>query len=290
MKFRIFPSFFVLYSLFFILPKSSLAAVPAIQVSPLKYQDTMFGSTSKLGFVDVSNPSDSTIAIHSDVQAFRQINLSGDLQFYQNDAIKQGIAVSVADFELGPREASRIAFTIDPKKLPKGGIYASIFFSTTPKATSRSGTVILQSAKAGTLLILDNGGVGKKFGKINTSKLPFFQLGNGLTGEIDYSNTGKLPEAIAYNPNVGVRASWWGRLSHINGSLIFPGNTRSLKFEKKGNYLGFVPLVLKDKDTGRQSVEVVFAITGYWRQVTLILVLGVSLFIARKLMLARRSD
>lgn len=244
----------------------ALAAIPAIQVSPLKYQDTLAGATSKLGFVDVSNPTDSTISLHSEVEAFRQINLSGDLQFYKDDAITQGITVSATDFQVGPREADRIAFTINPQKMPKGGVYAVIFFSTVPTTSQNNGTIILQSAKAGTLLILDNGGPGKKQGHLSRYDIPLLQIGGGLVGNMQYSNTGPAPGSIAYNPTIGVRASWWGNPSFVNGPLIFPGNTREFGLSKPGNYLGIVPIIFSDKDTGTQSIKLVFAITGIWRQ------------------------
>ncbi len=276
MKLKNFLSYFILHISYFILlafPNAVHAAIPAIQVSPLKYQDTLVGTTSKLGFVDVSNPSDTTISLHSEVEAFRQINLSGDLQFYPDDAITQGITVSATDFDLGPREADRIAFTINPQKLPKGGVYAVIFFSTTPKPAETAGTVIMQSAKAGTLLILDNGGAGKKVGKISHSHLPLLQLGGGLEGSLSYSNTGPPPGAIAYNPTIGLKAAWWGGRSYVNGPLIFPGNTREFSFTKPGNYIGIIPLLLLDKDTGHQSLQLIFAITGIWRFITVFIFL-----------------
>ncbi len=265
------PAFFSLILCGLIRPQPLFASIPTISVSPLKYQDSLTGSTSKLGFVDVSNPSDSTISLKSEVSAFRQINLAGDLQFYQDAAISRGITVSASEFDLGPREAVRVAFTIDPNKLPKGGVYGAIFFATVPKPTSVSGNIIMQSAKAGTLLILDNGGAGKKSGTISSLKSAFFQFGNGIKGTIQYANVGEAPRAIAYNPTVSVRAAWWGRRTYLNGPLVFPGNKREFSFSKAGSYVGLIPLLVTDKDTGKSHVSLVFAITGYWRVVGLLM-------------------
>ncbi len=259
------------------------AQIPTVSVSPLKYQDSLTGSTSKLGFIDVSNPSDSTISLKSEVDAFRQINLSGDLQFYHDDAITGGITVSASEFDLGPREAVRVAFTINPNKLPKGGVYAAIFFATVPSPSVASGTIIMQSARAGTLLILDNGGAGKKSGLINQLNLSWLQLGNGLRGTIQYANQGEPPRSIAYNPTLGVRAFWWGGKSFVNGPLVFPGNKREFSFFKPGSYIGIIPLVVNDQNTGKSRVALVIAITGIWRVVALIIAVasGVLIFIIR---------
>lgn len=265
-----------------LLPLAVQAAIPAIQVAPLEYRDTLTGATSKLGFVDVANPTDATVMLHSSVEAFRQINLDGDLQFYHDDAVAAGITVSATDLQLSAREADRIAFTIDPQKLPKGGVYAAIFFATVPDTTAAKGNVIAQSARAGTLLILDNGGAGKKVGDISKLQLPLFQFGNELAGTIYYANTGLAPTGIAYNPTLAIRVSWWGHKTYLNGSLVMPGNTRKFAFAKPGSYLGIIPVVLTDSTTGHQTVRFVLAVTGWWRVVFGLLVVGVIVVASRR--------
>jgi len=108
------------------------ADVPGLQVNPLQYEDTLTSGSVRLGYIEVSNPSDTTITLESRVQGFRQKDNAGRLSFFDDPQISDGIKVDLAKFDLGSHEAIRVAFSVDPTKLPKGGVYAVIFFRTLP--------------------------------------------------------------------------------------------------------------------------------------------------------------
>jgi len=244
------------------------AEVPALKLDPLKYEQDFSDNNPKLGFVDVSNPTDSTVTIASSVKAFRQYNLDGDLQFYDDPTLAKGIQISLGTFELGPREAIRVAFTIDPEILPKGGIYAVLFFETIPDNSTTQGTVIAESARVGTLLILNNGPNTTKTGIISSTQVPFWQFGNAITGNFEYKNiSSSTSGGIAYDPNISLRALPFGDALQLQFGLVMPGSSRVFSFSKSGSYLGLVPLAMQDLYTHKTRIIWIFAITGYFRMV-----------------------
>jgi hypothetical protein len=260
-------------------PESALAS--SLKVSPLKYQEIVPADKAKLGFVDVSNPTDSSQEIISEVQAFRQTNLEGDLEFYQDARIAEGIQVATKSFVLGPREAARIAFTIDPVKLGKGGAYGVIFFRTAPPVNPGSTSSIATSTKVGTLIILNVGSEIKAEGRIKFLKLPWLQLGkDGIKGTVEYANTASLAGAVAFNPTFQIKAAPWGKSQLLEGPLVMPGNTRRIDIAKPGSYLGPVPLRVNDQVGGGRHTVWVLAATGFWPPVLLVLfcLFGLAVF------------
>jgi len=176
-----------------LIPAATRADVPSLQVAPLQYTGNLIPGRVESGYVDVSNPTDTTIQVTSDVQGFRQTGTNGDLQFFSNPDLNAGIQVGLTSFTLGPRDALRDVFSINPSKLPQGGVYAAIFFRTQAQNQASNSSFVTESANVGTLLILTNGGAGSHRGAITGLKLPFWQFGPGLRGgTVTFQNTDRF--------------------------------------------------------------------------------------------------
>jgi hypothetical protein len=247
-------------------------AEAGLQLNPLKYEDTLATTSVKSGFIDVSNPSDTTITIQTDVQGFRQADLDGNLEFFSDEQLRAGIIPGLDTFELGPRESIRMAFTVNPGKLPQGGVYAAIFFRTVPPPASSKVSYISESANVGTLLILRNGNATDQIGKVTKFTLPFWQFGGGLRGQLQYQNTNRDRGGLAFTPKLESRVLPWGHGRDFTGPFIMPGATRQFTFTRPGSYLGILPVTVLDAATGHPVTRWVFALTG-WYQVLLLLVI-----------------
>ena len=267
------------------LPPVALADTPRLQVAPLQYTDNLNSNTVRTGFIDVSNPTDAPIHLSSSVKGFRQTGTNGDLQFYDDPDLTSGIKVDLTSFDLGPREAVRVLFSVDPTKLPRGGVYAAIFFRTSPtnQASTSSDSFVVQSANVGTLLILTNGGPGAHRGSITKLSLPFWQFGTGLHGGLNYRNTDTSQVAVAFIPALSSSVLPWGHATKLTTGLVLPGVTRRFGLDRPGSYLGLLPVTISDAATGNHSTVWVFACTGAsWWVLLLILVLAL-LIVSRRL-------
>jgi hypothetical protein len=265
---------------------SAEAAVPSLQVNPLEYQSTITGTDVRNGYVDVSNPTDTTINIQASVQGFRQDDLAGDLAFFQDSQVQQGIVLGLNQFTLGPRDAIRVTFSVDPTRLPKGGVYAAIFFRTVPPNQSSSSSFITESANIGTLLLLQNG-PGKAVGSITKLTLPFWQFGAGLTGQGRYMNTNNTAVPIAFSPKLTSHIWPWGKGAQFTGPLVLPGSTRQFSLTRSGSYFGLLPVSLTDQTTGQVVTSWVFACTGGYALGILFLVLFLGVIFAYRLFRGR---
>lgn len=262
-------------------PAAALASVPSLQVAPLSYSGNLSGHTVESGFVDVANPTDETVTIVSDVQKFHQVDVRGDLSFAPDAAYSQAIKVGLSTFQLGPRQAVRVAFTINSSVLPKGGVYAAIFFRTQPPPQSSDSSFVVQSANVGTLLILTNGGPGAHRGAINSLDLAQVQLGGGISGSLMYQNTDNSPTAVGFDPALSTRVTPWGKAAGFTSGLVLPGSTRKFDFTRPGSFFGYLPVTVTDAAAGGvHATAWVFVDTGiYHWLVPLILVLLIFLVI-----------
>lgn len=256
-------------TILFVIPLALAVLFPQVthsmglKITPLKYEETLEVGEEKTGYVDVANPNDQTITVSSEVQAFRQINSRGDLEFYGSERYKEAIQIDVEEFELEPREAARVRFDIDSSALPEGGVYAALFFETTAQETSEDISSIGTSARVGTLLILQNG-EGVKSGRIDDLNLSFWQLGDGIEGSLAYHNSDE-EKAIGFNPELKTQVTPWGGVTDMESGLVLPGVTRELAVNQPGDYLGLIPVTVIDDTTGSEKNTWVFAVTGLWR-------------------------
>ena len=256
-------------------PVPAANAEAGLQLNPLKYEDQLTAGVPRSGFVDVANPSDVTVTIQTSVQGFRQADLAGDLEFFNDPVLSAGITPGLDTFDLGPRESIRVAFTVDPDKLPKGGVYAAIFFRTLPPAAQSDKSFINDSANVGTLLLLQNGNSNAHVGHITSLKTPFWQFGNGLTGSLTYQNTNRNTDAIAFNPNLSSKVLPWGKATKLTGPYILPSSTRAFGLSRPGSYIGLLPVTVTDTDSGIATTSWVFAITGWY--IVAVLIIGLWL-------------
>lgn len=250
-----------------------MADAPALQVAPLQYTGSLQSGHASQGFIDVSNPADTTIQIQSSVKGFRQTGTNGDLQFFDSPELTSAITVDLDTFSLGPREAVRVFFTIDASKLPRGGVYAAIFFRTTVPAQSANTSYVVEQANVGTLLILNNGHPGPGHGEINLN-LPFWQFGSGLHGALAFTNADHSPTATAIKPIFATRVLSWGRANSMPGGLVLPGYTRGFELSRPGSYLGPLPVTVADSVTRAHNTAWVFAVTGVYAWLVPLLALG----------------
>jgi hypothetical protein len=241
----------------------------------------------KTGFIDVSNPTDSPLQIQSSVQGFRQTGTQGDLQFFDDADLANAIGVDLKSFQLGPREAVRVVFSVDPHKLPAGGTYAAIFFRTQPAPGSSNTSYVSESANIGTLLILRNGGVVPARGGISTLSAKFWQFSNGITGTTTLRNTASPQGGVAFRPVLTSHILPWGHVASLSSGLILPAATRQFAFARTGSYFGLLPFTVTDGATSTSRTVWVFACTGWYSW--LVLVIGVALVILLALRVARRS-
>jgi hypothetical protein len=262
-----------------VLPPAARADVPGLQVAPLQYEDTLHPGHVENGFIDVSNPGDAPIDIVSSVKGFRQTGTNGDLQFFDDPDLSAAITVGLDHFTLGPREAIRVVFSVDPAKLPQGGIYAAVFFRTQPPDQTSSRSYVAQSANVGTLLMLNNGASTTHYGQVTALKVPFWQFGYGLTGSLTYQNTDHTARPVGFKPALETRVLLpWGKAPKLSTGLVLPGSTRTFALNRPGSYIGLLPVIVTDTDTHRTVVTWVFACTGLYGYLTLfLLVLLVTL-------------
>jgi|GEM_PF-796674 len=262
------------------------AAAPGLQLNPLEYQSSLKGPDVENGFIDVANPGDTSINVVASVEGFRQADLAGDLSFFTSSQLDQGIVVGLPQFNLGPRQAVRVAFSVDPGELPKGGVYAVIFFRTVPPSQSSSTSFIAESANVGTLLLLQNG-PAQDIGRIRQFSLGFWQFGSGLSGGGQYENTNATAAPVAFSPKLTSHVWPWGRATGFTGPLVLPGATRTFTFNRPGSYFGLLPVTLTDPTSGAVTIRWVLACTGLYAFALLIVVLlGLLALIMR---LTRRS-
>lgn len=207
------------------------AAASGLKIAPLEYRSTLTDGETKRGFVDISNPAAEAISVRVTVQAFRQIDDDGGLQFYDDTQLNVGIIPELTTLELGSREAIRLFFTINGKSLPAGDVYAALFFTTEPKQAQNG---VGQSVRVGTLLSLVNGSPSERNAEITALSLPIIQFDNQVKGSYRVKNTG--PKDSGFYPTVTVSSWPVGRAKQTESSLVFGGRERSNDFTYGSGY------------------------------------------------------
>ena len=267
-----------------VMPGMAFADAPGLQTSPLQYEDQLTPGHIKTGYVEVSNPGDSPLNIQSSVRGFRQVGTGGSLEFFDDPELATAIKVDLTDFVVGPREAIRVIFTVNPTKLPPGGVYAAIFFRTVPPAQAPQSSYVSESANIGTLLILTNGPAGPNQGGISKIDLNFWQFGHGLEGALDYKNTDTSSQPHGFKPALTVQVLPWGVAPKLTTGLVLPGVTRHFQVVRTGSYFGFLPVIFTDTDTHRTTIDWVFACTGSWQWILLLLIVTGTLLLPVRLL------
>ena len=201
-----------------------------LKVAPLEYRTNLNKGEKQKGFIDISNPTSEKLLVSTSVQAFKQIDDQGTLQFYNSEQVAAGVLLDLDEFELGPREAVRMYFLLDSTKLPSGDVFASIFFTTKPANTSDGEG---QAIRLGTVLSIVNGTPGARNAAITSIDVPFLQFNGEIRGTYAIKNTADPANATGFYPQVRVASSPLGESKEIAGSLVFAGRTRTNEFSLK---------------------------------------------------------
>ncbi|MDB5183834.1 MAG: exported protein of unknown function [Candidatus Saccharibacteria bacterium] len=254
-----------------------------MQVRPLLYNETLQPNQIKKGFIDVSNPSKQTVTLDTSVQLFTQIDDQGSLKFYDADYVKTALVPDLKEFDLGPREAVRLYFTVNSSKLPDGDVLAGIFVTnkTTPHPLA-----ITPAVRVGTLLIFQNGKPGPRNTAITDFNLPFFQFSNDIHGSVSIKNMADSNTQSGFFADVTLAVSPWGSSVKKQSPLITSGRTRQMDFDVPSDQIGFYKLTVT---TGTATAyKWVFIVTGIWRTLiftilSAIVILGLAIwFIIRR--------
>ena len=257
-----------------LLPSTAAATAPSLQLAPLQYEDSL-GTTVKTGHIDVSNPTDGPVEVTTSVKGFRQKGTNGDLEFYDDSDLSAAITTDLDSFGIGPREAIRVMFSVNPAKLPAGGTYAAIFFRTQPAPGSSTSSYISESANLGTLLILRNGATVAPKGGLSGLAAAFWQTGPGLAAGAIVTNSASPRGGVAFRPGLTARVLPWGHSATTSTGLVLPGSTRRFAVSRPGSYFGLLPLTVTDSATHSSRTAWVFAFTGFYHWlVPLLLILA----------------
>jgi len=208
----------------------------SLKVAPLSYDVTLKKGEKLKGVIDISNPTGEKVRVKTSAQAFRQVDDTGSLQFFDHEQVSAGVQLDLDEFELGPREAIRMYFQLDSTKLPSGDVFAAIFFTTEP---DKPKTGVGQSVRLGTLLNIVNGTPGARDAEVKSLNTGFIQFDDVIRGSYVIKNTGDPAKTTGFYPEIKLRVLPIGEQRTQTGKLVFAGLTRQNTFELKAPWIGF---------------------------------------------------
>lgn len=227
------------------------APAGAVRVVPLKYDVQLASGQTKKGFVDITNTEPAKMKFDFSVQAFKQVNGNGDLQFFDDEKIKAGIMLDYASYELEPHQTLRLVFLVDGTKLASGDSYAAIFASTGP-----AGGAAAQSARAGTLLLVQNGSAGDHRAEITGITVSPLQIGSAITGLYTVKNTADSKKSTGFSPRVDISVDPIHKNSVQPSTLVFAGIERSNPFTIQTERFGFYKVTAAFGESKKRSLGV----------------------------------
>lgn len=257
--------------------QTDTANAASLKIAPQNYDTTLQKAEVKKGFFDVSNPSNESVKVAFSVEAFRQIDDEGSLEFYSSEQLSSGVKLDYDSITLGPREAYRVYFLLDGSKLPEGDIFGALFASTVPRQQGGSA----QSVRVGTLLTIQNGTPVAHRAQIADFRTSWFQTGESLSASMRVKNPSDPKEATGFYPTVRIATAPYGGRD-VKGPLLFAGRTRTVEYLQPGSYFGPIWLGASVDDSSKG--QLIFAATGYWRWLAPILLisLGIITFMLRR--------
>lgn len=230
---------------------SLLISVPVhavgLKIAPLEYKTTLAKNEKKKGYIDVSNPTGQALTIKVSVQAFKQINDDGGLQFFDDARISRGIKPELTSIDMKPREAYRIYFGVDGAQLPEGDVYAAVFFSSNPKSPQNG---VGQSVRVGTILSIINNTPGERKASIANVSMPFIQTDEKVKGTYVIRNDGTSNSG--FYPEVELRSWPRGKVEKNSSSLLFSGRKRTNNFTYDSGY-GFYKITVSYKNSQKSQ-------------------------------------
>jgi hypothetical protein len=255
---------------------SSAYADSSLRIQPLQYEESLQKGEHKKGFVDVSNPLPQSTKVMFSVEGFRQIDNKGNLTFYTDDQLRQGIQLDYDTFEIPAKKTLRLYFIIDGTKLPSGDVFAAIFAQTVADAN----VTALPSVRVGSLLILTNGTPAARDAAVVQLTTPLLQIGPTLNGQISIKNTASPQTSNGFFPHVTIRLWPFGPQYDIKGSFVYAGNTREVAFHEANSMFGVYKVSVTVGASHKERW--VLLITGMWRWIVpaLVVVAVASVMIA----------
>lgn len=263
---------------------STITRAQSLEIRPTIYQNIRLEKGErKKAFVDVHNRSTTTQVINMKVRAFRQVDDSGALKFYDDERLTSGIILDLHEFELRGGEVIRIYFMMDGAKLPEGDVFASIFAQTFPPNEP-----VAQSVQVGSLLTIINGTPTPHTADVTLLQATPLQIGESVTARFSLTNPADEHQATGFFPSVTVRMWPYGERV-VKGPLLFAGRTRTIEYREPGNYVG--PIRFEVDAGGEKATQLLFVVTGFWRWLLPLLIAGgVVIFLtARRLNIALRN-
>jgi len=256
---------------------SNAGAISSLKIQPLSYETQLQKGERKTGFIDISNPSGQSVKVTTSVEAFRQVDDDGRLEFFESEAAEKGITPDLKSFTLGPREAQRMVFELDGTKLPEGDVFAALFFATKPD----EGGAVAQAVRVGTLFIIENGTPGSRKAEITNLQTNFLQIGSVIEGEYAVKNTAKKGQVTGFTPLVDIKLSPFGSTQQRDSSLVFAGRERSNNFSYQTNLPGLYRLSATYDDSIQSRWVLVLPVWLLWAGGALVFI-GMALFVARR--------
>lgn len=211
----------------------------ALKIAPLNYDVQLEPGQKKKGFVDITNSESSKQKLEFKVQAFEQTAADGSLRFYDDEQMSLGIVLDYSEYEIEPGQTLRLAFLIDGSKLPQGDSFAAIFASNMPARQGVAGTV-----RVGTILTLLNGSPSGRQAEVTNLQVPFWQIGNSITGSYGIKNTSDPKKSTGFRPVVDVSLSPISYQTQNKSSLVFAGIERRNDFSVEGSRFGFYNVIV----------------------------------------------
>lgn len=258
---------------------SSHAAASSIRLQPAIVRGTLESGEKQKGYIDVINPDSSKIVVSFSVQAFRQKDDSGAVEFYEDAQLSRGLLLDLNEVELGGHEALRLYYQADAALLPAGDVLAAIFATVKPAQDAPAA----QAVRVGTLLVLQNTKTPKRQIVVTELSASLLQFGTSL--QADFALRNDTPPVSGFFPQISVSTAPYGQ-QVVDGPLVTSGRQRAISYVKPGNYLGPVKITVSVE--GAQKSRWVFAITGFWRWLFPLLVSIVVVAIAVWRIRARR--
>ena len=239
------------------------AHAASIKMQPLLYKEHIEKGEKKKGFIDISNPTGTVLKLTTSVQAFRQIDSKGAIEFYDDPQLRAGITPDYKEFTLAPRQAMRMVFLIDGTKLPQGNVFGALFVTASDAAPFGIG----QAVRIGTILSLTNDTSSSQQFSIEKVDISPLQLGDALEGKVTVKNNGEPKKTTGFYPAMSLRLGpIFSSSTRFDGPLIFPGITRDKSFVIEGSRIGFYKLSIYSRQTNKElGSRWVFVVTGWWR-------------------------
>jgi len=250
------------------------AGAISLKIAPLRYQTTLAQSGKQKGYVDVSNPNAQSVHLKFEVQAFRQIDNQGGVEFYADKAVSAGVLLDLDSIDLAPYEVVRLYFMIDGAKLPAGEVFAAILAHNIPKDTDGA----VQAVRVGTILEITNGKPASHSASISEFTAPLFQFGEQISAHFVVKNDDPATQGGGFRLNLNFSVKPYSS-QDVQGPLVFAGHSRDVDYKASGNYFGFVWLQTGVGSSSKGSLS--FVMIGYWRWLgPMIIVACISLFVA----------